>query len=436
MIASTTNYNVKEQEPAAEDIQFRGMKQYLLAILSPNKNGTILDDIKFILYLIFLFVLIIVTLGNPPMWYWCKNHLNDSFMDARFHDCVAERTFKNLSTITQFWKFAETVMIDSIYGKSENDTHQAFVLQDSKLVGVPRLRQVRVRNDSCVVRQSLNRSIELCYEPYSHAYEDTKPFWPGNGTAWTYSTAEELGGSSYRGRFSKYGGGGYYEDLSLNRSEAIEKLLTLKNNQWITGRTRAIFLDLMVYNANNDAIFIVKLVFENIPRRGIYTHYFRRTVRLHQLVTAYHYFVAVCECMFVAFIFYYTIILIVVLKWEHVDSVFDVVGLPILLGYGYGVICFRIYGYVVIEPQILQNISEEKLGNFESFCFFQNLYNILESVFLMNVVWPQLCKYTSFKHASSLFKHWKEITAVSVVIIFIFVICLHVMNCRYCNYQF
>ncbi|KDR08256.1 Polycystin-2 [Zootermopsis nevadensis] len=216
-------------------------------------NGTILDDIKFILYLIYLFLMLIGILGNSPnIGYWCKNHVCDSIVNTNFQDGTEERNFYNISSITQFWKFAETVMIDNIYGKSENDTHQTLVLQDSKLVRVPRLRQVRVRKDSCVVNQS------SCYELYSRWYEDTKPFGPGNGTAWTYSTAEELGGSSHWGRWSTYGGGGYYEDLSLNRSEAIEKLLILKNNHWITGRTRAIFLDLIVYNSNVDAIFTVK----------------------------------------------------------------------------------------------------------------------------------------------------------------------------------
>ncbi|KDQ71627.1 Polycystin-2 [Zootermopsis nevadensis] len=117
------------------------------------------------------------------MWYWCKNHFSESIVNTNFQDGIKERNFYNMSSITQFWKFAETVMIDSIYGKSENVTHQAFVLQDNKLVGVPRLRQVRVKNDSCVVRQSLNRSTEVCYESYSRWYEDTKPFGPGNGTA-------------------------------------------------------------------------------------------------------------------------------------------------------------------------------------------------------------------------------------------------------------
>ncbi|XP_021940314.1 polycystic kidney disease 2-like 1 protein, partial [Zootermopsis nevadensis] len=265
---------------------------------------------------------------------------------------------------------------------------------------------------------------------------------------WTYSTAEELGGSSHWGRWSTYGGGGYYEDLSLNRSKAIEKLQNLKNNDWITGRTSAIFLDLIVYNANVDAIFTVKLFIEYTLKEGLARSYYGNTVQLHQRVTAYHCFVAVCEWLFVAFFIFFIIkwiVICVVKDYRYVDpashrvilrvdSAFEFLSLPILLC-GYAVICFRIYGYVVIEPPIIQNISEEKLGNLDSSRLYEAFYVILSGL-LLHSAWPKICRYTSFKHGSSLVKNWKEITAISVVIIFIFVTCLHIMNCGYCGFRF
>ncbi|XP_021918646.1 polycystin-2-like, partial [Zootermopsis nevadensis] len=124
---------------------------------------------------------------------------------------------------------------------------------------------------------------------------------------WTYSSEEELRGSSHWGKFSTYGGGGYYEELSLNRGKTIEKLLTLKNNVWVTRGTRAIFLDLTVYNANIDAFLTMKLVFEKPPIGGIITSSFYRILKLHHYVTKFDSFVAFFECTFIAFIFFYTI---------------------------------------------------------------------------------------------------------------------------------
>ncbi|KDR08541.1 polycystic kidney disease 2-like 1 protein [Zootermopsis nevadensis] len=222
----------------------KGMKQR-----NTNKEGY--------LHLIFIIIVLIGTFGKTDkMTYWCKKLLDDLFVETNFQVGVEERNFKNISHISHFWKFAETVMIDSLYGNLQDDTHQTvgYMLEDYKLIGAPRLRQVKVRNDSCIINEAFKRLFSECYDVYSSANEDKGQFGPGIGTAWTYSTEEELHGSSYWGRFSTYGGGGYYEDLSLDRIETIEKLLTLKINQWVTRGTRAIFLDFIVYNANIDAI--------------------------------------------------------------------------------------------------------------------------------------------------------------------------------------
>lgn len=75
---------------------------------------------------------------------------------------------------------------------------------------------------------------------------------------WTHFTEKELYGYNHRGVFATYGGGGYYEDLSLKRDETIKQLHFLKENLWVTRGTRAIFLDLNVYNANINLFCIIK----------------------------------------------------------------------------------------------------------------------------------------------------------------------------------
>ncbi|XP_021918248.1 polycystic kidney disease 2-like 1 protein isoform X2 [Zootermopsis nevadensis] len=365
--------------------------------------------------------------STSNMAFWCREHLDDLFVNTKFQDGIKERTFKNLSTITQFWKFAETVMIDSMYRNFQDDTHQAFgcMLQDIKLVGAPRLRQVKGRNGSCIVREAFQRSYRACHDLYSPAKEDKEPFGPGIGTAWTYSTAEELRGSSYRGRFSTYSGGGYYEDLSLNRSETIEKLLTLRNNQWITRGTCAIFLDLTLYSANISTIFIVKLVFENTPR-GLLTSYDCKIVKLHQLVTSYDFVVAVCELMFVAFIFLFTAkkrVDVMVFKRKCMESVWDGFGLAILM-LGYPIICFRIYSYVVIEPQIIQNISEEKFSNFDSYNWYEEYYNF-GVVCLFTCAWPMIFKYAGVREFASLLCRY-SMEMFTVLFIFFIIIATYI----------
>jgi len=44
------------------------------------------------------------------------------------------------------------------------------------MLGFARMRQLRVRNDSCSVFPSFSRYRTVCYGPYSVDSEDTRPF--------------------------------------------------------------------------------------------------------------------------------------------------------------------------------------------------------------------------------------------------------------------
>ncbi|KFM66209.1 Polycystic kidney disease 2-like 1 protein, partial [Stegodyphus mimosarum] len=123
------------------------------------------------------------------------------------------------------------------------------VLYENRLLGSPRLRQLRVRNDSCVVHDDFKSSISECYDVYSPQIEDTRPFGLINGTAWTYSTERELGGSSHWGLLSTYSGAGSYADLGTSSEQSKAVMKVLKENLWISRATRAVFLDFTVYNA-------------------------------------------------------------------------------------------------------------------------------------------------------------------------------------------
>ncbi len=85
--------------------------------------------------------------------------------------------------------------------------------------------------------------------------------------SWDYKTSSELRGSSTSGLVSRYGGGGFVQDLSLNHTEAALQLEILKNNSWLDRGTRVVFLDFTVYNGNINLFCQIKLTVE-FPASG------------------------------------------------------------------------------------------------------------------------------------------------------------------------
>ena len=86
-------------------------------------------------------------------------------------------------------QFAESPLVDGLYWETwYNDQNVSsdelgYIFYENKLLGVPRIRQLKVRSDSCEVHEDFKSEITACYDTYSTAIEDQEPFGLGNGTA-------------------------------------------------------------------------------------------------------------------------------------------------------------------------------------------------------------------------------------------------------------
>lgn len=69
------------------------------------------------------------------------------------------------------------------YNNQSLPENQSLIYYENLLLGVPRLRQVKVRNESCSVHEDLRDEVHECYSMYTPASEDTSSFGPKNGTA-------------------------------------------------------------------------------------------------------------------------------------------------------------------------------------------------------------------------------------------------------------
>ena len=62
------------------------------------------------------------------------------------------------------------------YYNNDNVTKKNFIFYENKLLGVPRFRQLRVKNNSCNVNPIMKKMISSCYGDYSYFNEDQTSF--------------------------------------------------------------------------------------------------------------------------------------------------------------------------------------------------------------------------------------------------------------------
>ena len=92
--------------------------------------------------------------------------------------------YEGVNQITDFWQFMENDLLDTVYweemyntGKKHKDfpcpgfpeakgpcpipEDERMVMYANKMLGVPRIRQIRVRNDSCIVPENFKDVIKV-----------------------------------------------------------------------------------------------------------------------------------------------------------------------------------------------------------------------------------------------------------------------------------
>jgi len=68
--------------------------------------------------------------------------------------------------------------------RNVSEEELGYIFYENKLLGVPRLRQLKVKNDSCTVHADFRKEIKTCYDAYASNIEDRLPFGLENGSAY------------------------------------------------------------------------------------------------------------------------------------------------------------------------------------------------------------------------------------------------------------
>lgn len=349
------------------------------------------------IYVAFVVILCIMTFGmtNSTMYYFTKV-MKDLFVNKPGYD--------GLTTLKDFFSYTEGALMDGLYWeKYYNDKpvpqdQKGYIYYENKLLGRPRLRQLRVTSNSCVVHDDFKREITNCYGPYTADNEDKIPYGLGNGTAWTYQTAKELNGGSFWGRMATYQGGGYTQLLGNNSQESKDMLAELKKNLWVDRGTRAVMIDFTVYNANINLFCIVTLVLEYPATGGCIPFHMFRTLKLIRYVTTMDYFIMGCEGLFVLFLMYYTIeeaIEIRKHKTAYFKDFWNIMDLVVVL-MGYVCVLFSVYRTMEVGKLLSGLLKDkEQYANFEVLGYWQMQFNNLVAIAVF-FAWIKVFKYISF----------------------------------------
>nr|XP_006042336.2 polycystin-2 isoform X3 [Bubalus bubalis] len=358
-------------------------------------------------YLLFLIVLCILTYGmmSSSVYYYTRI-MSQLFLDTPVSK-MEKTNFKTLSSMEDFWKFTEGALLDGLYWKTQpsNRTeadNRSFIYYENLLLGVPRIRQLRVRNGSCSIPLDLRDEIKECYDVYSVSSEDRAPFGPRNGTAWIYTSEKDLNGSSHWGMIATYSGAGYYLDLSRTREETAAQVANLKKNVWLDRGTRAIFIDFSVYNANINLFCVIRLLIEFPATGGVIPSWQFQPVKLIRYVTTFDFFLAACEIIFCFFILYYMveeILEIRIHKLHYFRSFWNCLDVVIIV---LSVVAIGINIYRTSNVEVLLQFLEDQntFPNFENLAYWQTQFNNIAAVIVF-FVWIKLFKFINFNRTMS-----------------------------------
>ena len=126
----------------------------------------------------------------------------------------------------------------------------------------------------CKVPSIIRQLIDSCEDDYSLLNEDQQSYTPGwltltNHTnsstianAFIYRTSRELDSYVYVGDHETYGSGGYVYEFRGDRENFLEDMIILRQLSWIDDRSRAVMIQLNLYNPNIDIYTSVTLLAE------------------------------------------------------------------------------------------------------------------------------------------------------------------------------
>jgi len=228
---------------------------------------------EFCLCAIYLVLILLITCSNREQNSFLQvQHLRSYFLNQRSET----RDFTRISTIDNYWQWLENYFVGIL--RAQNWYNQNIprylngYLDDktNRLIGWATMRQLRVKSSA---------------DSYSLFNEENRRFYPEwmlNQTidndysssiikAFQYSQSDELDTYIYVGQHATYSGNGYVYEFRGSLTQLKSNLSTLHQLSWIDEKTRAVIIQLTLFNPNTQLFTSVTMLVEFLITGSVYS---------------------------------------------------------------------------------------------------------------------------------------------------------------------
>ena len=236
-------------------------------------------------FLIYIACLLVIIHGNrDPNAFFSTMTARNLFVEG--HSVAGDDnavTLRDATDLGGVIRFLNSTLIRSLHKSEEYNgkpaPREGMTRQDGLyLIGVARLRQVRITRKACRPPDQLFwMNFTACKRPFLLKYEETGDYgqgwssepqrhddpWDNEATeAWIHKDAAYLQTMSVQGEHALYPGSGY--TLHLGRRELASQVVLnyIEDTKWLDAYTRALFVEFTMYNADSDLFNLVVLLFE------------------------------------------------------------------------------------------------------------------------------------------------------------------------------
>ncbi|UJR29011.1 hypothetical protein I4U23_010229 [Adineta vaga] len=318
--------------------------------------------------------------------------------------------FQDIGSLNNWWDYCDNVLLKGLYAQKwyneKNLTWREKLTTGSRVsmrVGAPRIRQLRVKENSCRVHRRVKHMIKHCRDDYNWFDDDTKDYTPkwenilnktaqntfditNNGskrckTPWCYQSSVRTKSGPFTALYKTYKGGGYVVSLGRTHEKAAAVLHELRSQNWLDQLTRAIFIDFSLYNANVNLFVSVTLSFEMTSMGSVIQDYQIKIFRLYDHIGGYGMLVYSFELLFIIFTIYSTIheiSLLIKQKRDYFHKFWNIISFLTVI---FSITTIFMYGTKKTLTRLaIRSLKKTEMGefiNFNAIASFDEVYSYI-----------------------------------------------------------